>query len=125
MHKQPTMKYSGYWPSIVETNPDNHLLHIFLSCNLSFPSLSPVTSLQPHYTNKRWSSLDGFYFWPAGSISKLHLTLDVLKLSPPQSTLLCTTLYSNVMIGIDNYLDTYQLTPYHLNPAASIDSAHN
>ena len=45
MHKQPTMKYSGYWPSIVETNPDNHVLHTFLSCNLSFPSLSPVTSL--------------------------------------------------------------------------------
>ena len=45
MHKQPTMKYSGYWPSIVEPNPDNHMLHTFLSCNLSFPSLSPVTSL--------------------------------------------------------------------------------
>ena len=45
MHKQPTMKYSGYWPSIVETNPDNHVLHTFLSCNLFFPSLSPVTSL--------------------------------------------------------------------------------
>ena len=39
------MKYSGYWPSIVETNPDNHVLHTFLSCNLSFHSLSPVTSL--------------------------------------------------------------------------------
>ena len=35
------------------------------------------------------------------------------------------TLYSNVMIGIDNYLDTYHLTPQHLNPAAGIDSAHN
>ena len=45
MHKQPIMKYSGYWPSIVETNLDNHVLHTFLSCNLSFPSLSPVTSL--------------------------------------------------------------------------------
>ena len=45
MHKQPTMKYSGYWPSIVEMNPDNHVLHTFLGCNLSFPSLSPVTSL--------------------------------------------------------------------------------
>ena len=45
MHKQPTMKYSGYWPSIVETNLDHHMPHTFLSCNLSFPSLSPVTSL--------------------------------------------------------------------------------
>ena len=45
MHKQPTMKYSGYWPSIVEMNPDNHVHHTFLRCNLSFHSLSPVTSL--------------------------------------------------------------------------------
>ena len=34
-----------YWLSIVETNLDNHVLHTFLSCNLFFPSLSPVTSL--------------------------------------------------------------------------------
>ena len=39
------MKYSGYWLSIVEANLDNHMLHTFLSCNLSFPSLSPVTIL--------------------------------------------------------------------------------
>ena len=39
------MKYSGYWLLIVETNQDNHVLHTFLSFNLSFPSLSPVTSL--------------------------------------------------------------------------------
>ena len=39
------MKYSGYWLSIVGMNLDNHVLHTFLSCNLSFPSLSPVTSL--------------------------------------------------------------------------------
>ena len=39
------MKYGGYWPSIVGTNPDNHMLQTFLSCNLSFPSPSPVTSL--------------------------------------------------------------------------------
>ena len=103
------MKYSGYWPSIVETNPDNHMLHTFLSCNLSFPSLSPVTSLISHYANKRWSSLDEFYFWPAGTISKLRLTPDIPKLSPLQSTLLYTTLYSNVVIDIDNYLDTYIL----------------
>ena len=30
---------------LVEVHPDNHVLHTFLSCNLSFPSLSPVTSL--------------------------------------------------------------------------------
>ena len=47
MHKQPTIKYSGYWPLIVETNPDNHVLHTFLSCNLSFPSLSPDTNDGP------------------------------------------------------------------------------
>ena len=46
MHKTANcMKYSGYWLSIVETHPDNHMLHTFLSCNLSFPSLSPVTSV--------------------------------------------------------------------------------
>ena len=39
------MKYSDYWPSIVDMYQDNHVLHKFLSCNLSFPSLSPVTSL--------------------------------------------------------------------------------
>ena len=38
------MEYSGYWLSIVETNLDNHVLHTFLSCNLSFPSLSPITN---------------------------------------------------------------------------------
>ena len=27
--------------------------------------------------------------------------------------------------SIDNYLYTYHLTPWHLNPAAAIDSAHN
>ena len=45
MHKTANYEYSGYWLSIVETNLDNHVLHTFLSCNLSFPSLSPVTSL--------------------------------------------------------------------------------
>ena len=39
------MKYSGYWLLTVKANLDNHVLHTFLSCNLSFPSLSPVTSL--------------------------------------------------------------------------------
>ena len=112
MHKTANyMKYSGYWLSIVETNLDNHVLHTFLSCNLSFPSLSPVTSLITP-TNDGPGSLDGFYsVWPAGTISKLRLTSDVPKLSSPQSTLLCMTLYSNVVTDIDNYLDTYRLTP--------------
>ena len=99
------MKYSGYWLLIVETNLDNHVLHTFLSCNLSFPSLSPVTSLIT-LTNDGPVLTD--LLWPAGTISKLRLTSDVPKLSP---TLLCTTLYSNVVIDIDNYLDTYHLTP--------------
>ena len=104
------MKYSGYWPSIVEANPDNHMLHTFLSCNLSFPSLSPITSLitptndGPVLTDFTLAGRNNFKF-------KLHLTSDIPKLSPPQSTLLCTTLYSNVVIDIDNYLDTYHLTP--------------
>ena len=54
------MKYSDYWLWIVETNLDNHVLHTFLSCNLSFSFTE--SSYQPHYTNKRCSSLDGFYF---------------------------------------------------------------
>ena len=37
----------NYWPSIVGTHPDNHVLHTFLSYiyKLSSPSLSPVTNL--------------------------------------------------------------------------------
>ena len=35
----------NYWPPIVGTHPGDHVLHTFLSYNLSFPSLSPVTSL--------------------------------------------------------------------------------
>ena len=35
----------NYWALIVETHPDYHVLHTFLSHNLSFPSLSSVTSL--------------------------------------------------------------------------------
>ena len=100
------MKYSGYWLCIVETNIDNHVLHTFLSCNLSFPSPSPVTSLITP-TNDGPVLTD---FTLAGR-SKLCLTLDVPKLSPPQLTLLHMTLYSNVVIDIDNYLDTYHLTP--------------
>ena len=44
MHKTANYEYSGYWLLIVETNLNNHELHTFLSCNTSFPSLSPITS---------------------------------------------------------------------------------
>ena len=57
------MKYSGYWPLIVEMNPDNHVLHTFLSCNLSFPSLSPVTSLITP-TNDGPVLMDFTFGWP-------------------------------------------------------------
>ena len=99
----------NYWPSIVKMYPDNHVLQIFLSCYLSFPSLSPITSLIIPI-NDSPVLMDFTFGCQAGTISKLRLTSDIPKLSPPhdpQSTLLCTTLYSSVVIDIDNYLDTY------------------
>ena len=51
------MKYSGYWPSIVETNPDNHVLLTFLS---PFPSMSPITS--PITPTNDGPVLTGFYY---------------------------------------------------------------
>ena len=115
------MKYSGYWLSIMETNLDNHMLHTFLSCNLSFPSLSPVISLitpindGPVLMDFTFGRLEQFQNY-AG------LTSDVPKLLPPQSTLLCTTLYSNAVIDIDNCLDTYHLNPWHLFSLRSLAS---
>ena len=99
---------SGYWLSIVETNQDNHVFHIFLSYNLSFPSLSPVTSLimptndGPVLTDFILAGWNNFKTMPDVGCSKIIT---------PQSTSLCTTLYSNIVIDIDNYLDTYHLTP--------------
>ena len=47
---------------MVETHPDNHVLHTF-RCNLSFPSLSPVTSLiMP--TNNGSVLMDFTFGWP-------------------------------------------------------------
>ena len=66
------MKYSGYWLSIVETNIDNHVVHTFLSYN-SFLSFTE-SSHQPHYVNKRWSNLGGFYF---GQPEQFHNYADV------------------------------------------------
>ena len=109
MHKQPTMKYSGYWLSIVEMNPDNHVLHTFLSCNLSFSSLSPVTSLITP-TNDGPVLID-LLFRASRNNFKTTPNVRCSKIITPQSTLLCKTLYSNVVIAIDNYLDTYHLTP--------------
>ena len=110
----------NYWPyaSIVETHPGNHVLQTFLSYNLSFHSLSPVTSLITP-TNDGPVLMDSAFAGPAEAISKLRLTSDVPKLLPSQSTLLCTSPYSSAVIDIDNYLDIYHLTPCHLNPAAS------
>ena len=72
----------NYWPYIVETHPDNHVLHTFTSYNLSFPSLSPVISfITP--TNDGPVLIDYTDFWPAKMISKLCLLSDALKLSPP------------------------------------------
>ena len=36
--------WMNFWPPIVGTHPDNRVLHTFLSYNLSFSLLSPVTS---------------------------------------------------------------------------------
>ena len=104
------MKYSGYWLLIVEMNLDNHMLYTFLSCNLSFPSLSPVTSLitptndGPVLTNLTLTLTGRNNF-------KTTPDFGCSEIITPQSTLLCTTLYSNGVIDIDNYLDTYHLTP--------------
>ena len=73
----------NYWPLIVGTHPDNHVLHTFLSYNFSFPSLSTVTSLIPP-TNDSPVLMD-FTF----GISKLHMTLVAPKLSPSRSKLMC------------------------------------
>ena len=99
------MKYSGYWLSIVETNLGNHVPHTFLSCHLPFP---PVTSLITP-TNDGQVLTD----FTLASRNNFKTTPDVRcsKIITPQSTLLCTTLYSNSVIDIDNYLDTYYLTP--------------
>ena len=79
------------------THPDDHVLHIFLSYNFPFLQLNPVTSLiMP--TNDGPVLMD----FTVGN-SKLHLTSDVPKLSPSQSTLKCITPYSSVVIDIDNY----------------------
>ena len=47
MHEAANYKvyWMNYWPPIVGTHPGDHMLHVFLIYNLSFPSLSPVTSL--------------------------------------------------------------------------------
>ena len=79
------------------THPDDHILHTYLSYNLSFPSLSPVTTLITP-TNDIPVLMDYTF-----GISKLHQTSDVPKLSPSWSTSIFTTLYSGVAVDIDNY----------------------
>ena len=65
----------NYWPPIVGMHPDDHMLHTFLSYNLSFPSLNPITSLITPTNNG--TVLMNFTF----GTSKLHPMLDVPKLS--------------------------------------------
>ena len=47
MHKTANYKvlWINYWLPIVGMHPGDHIVHTFLSYSLSFPSLSPVTSL--------------------------------------------------------------------------------
>ena len=98
----------NHWPSIVETHPDNHMLHTFLSCNLSFSSLSPVTSLiMP--TNDGpvllLASQNNFKTMPDVGCSKIN---------SPQSTLLCThSLFQccNRDRQLSGYLSFNSLTP--------------
>ena len=70
------------------------------------------SSHQPQYTKNDVPALMDFTF---GRLERFQnyvgLMWDAPKLSPPQSTLLRTTLISSVVIDIDNYLDTYHLTP--------------
>ena len=62
----------NYWAPIVGTHLGDHMLHTFLSYNLSFPSLSPVTTLITP-TNVGPVLMD-FTF----EFQKLRQTLDVL-----------------------------------------------
>ena len=90
-------------------HPDNHVLYTFLSYNLSFPSLSPVTSLVM-LTNDGPDLIDQFLLLAGGNNFKTTLDVRCSEIITPQSTLLSTTFYSNVVIDIDNFLDTYHLT---------------
>ena len=88
----------NYWPLIVGTHPDNHVLHTFLSYNFLFPSLSTVTSLIPP-TNDSPFLMD-FTF----GISKLHIyDIGCSKIITLTVKIDVYSLYSSVVIYIDNY----------------------
>ena len=108
IHKTANYECSGYWLSIVETNLDNHVLHTFLSCNLSFLSLSPVTSLitptndgpvLTHFTLAGWNN---FKTTPDVGYSKI--------ITPTVNIIVYDSIFQRCNRQ-DNYLDTYRLTP--------------
>ena len=91
-------------------HPDNHVLHTFLSYNLSFPESSKAVTSLIMPTNDGPVLID-FAFGRRKQFQKLPLTSDVTcsEIITPQSALLSTTLYSIVVIDIENCLDTYHL----------------
>ena len=106
MHK--SANYEVYWLLAVDCgNEDNHVLHTFLSCNLSFPSLSPVTSLitpkndGPALTDLALAGRNNFKTTPDFGCFK--------TITPTVNIIVYDSIYSNVVIDIDNYLDTYHL----------------
>ena len=108
------MKYSGWtighrlWECIQII----YVLHTFLSSNLSFPSLSPVTSLTMP-TNNGPVLMDFTFGLPEQFQN--YAWCGIFQNYHPHSQHYCVQL--NVVIDIDNYLDTYHLTPWHLNLA--------
>ena len=87
----------NYWPSIVE---DNHVLHTFLSCNLSFPSLNPVTNLI-------MLTKDGSVLLLVSQNNFKTMTdVGCFKINTPHSQHYCVQLYFSVVINIDNYHST-------------------
>ena len=92
----------NYLPLIVGTYPDDNILYAFLSCNLSFPSLIPVTNLimltnngpvlresmcNCSIENYTWHQT----FWKIITL-KIRFNL----------TLMCTIPYSSVVINMGN-----------------------
>ena len=104
------MKYNGHWPLIVKVHPDNHVLHTFLSCNLSFPSLSPVNS--PITPTNNGPVLMDYTFGPADR-NNFKATPDVgcSKTIIPTVNIIAYNSSFQCCKDIDNYLDAYHLTP--------------
>ena len=95
----------NYWPPTVGTHLGDHVLHTFLSYNLSFLSLSPVTSLiMP--TNDGPVLMD--FTFEFQNYARRQMLRS--KLSPSWSTSMFTTPYSTVAID-RQLLHTYHLIP--------------